>query len=121
VDAGSDNDWGFEEAIFNTTTCTTITLDCTVEPKLMPDYIKPRTTFHPYCLAASDYVDEKHNRQYFSWGSLLEAISLDRAPTILKMDIEGFEFPALKSILDAGLHMPDQVLHVVLAKAAERY
>lgn len=104
ISIGSHNQWGFEEAIFSGTECHIHTLDCTMDPSSKPpSKISPRTTFHNYCIGKRD--EEIDNRKYLSWTSVLDIIGIaDRAPSFLKMDVEGFEWDVLPSIISSPQH-----------------
>lgn len=47
---GSNNDFGFEEAMLRYTDCETHTFDCTSEPPAQP--LSPRAHFHRVCIGA---------------------------------------------------------------------
>ena len=108
VSIGSNNQWGFEEAIFRATDCTISTFDCTLDAAV-PAAIQSRTRFYKLCLGARDHVDQASGRRFVTWPSLLEAAGLTTPPTHLKMDIEGYEFPVMRSILAANVLMPQQI------------
>jgi len=102
ISIGSKRNWGFEEAIFSGTPCRIDTFDCTTPADtLPPPAIRNRTHFHKVCLAERSYV--RRSRIFEGWSDLLQRIpSLHgRAPDFLKMDIEGYEYAALQSIVDA--------------------
>jgi hypothetical protein len=106
---GSANQWDFEEMIFKELpNCKVETFDCTISDKtLPPEPIRSRVRFHPVCIGDADYLIE--GRQYLSWESILKRIGLSSSPTFLKMDIEGYEFPVLTSIVNSGIHLPLQI------------
>lgn len=105
---GSNNQWGFEEDIIAKTHCRIETFDCTIGKDIQPPAkIRHRVRFHPVCLSDSDYVLD--GRQYLSWTSLNKLTGITTSPTFIKMDIEGYEFPVLRSIIDAGNFLPLQI------------
>ena len=69
----------------------------------VPDDIKSRVFFHSKCLGAADHGE------FLSWTSLLSHAGLREAPTLLKIDIEGWEYSALTGIVDKGEMMPQQI------------
>ena len=44
-----------------------------------------------------------------SWPSILKLLKAKEAPLYLKMDIEGYEYEVLRSIVDDGSLMPAQI------------
>lgn len=112
---GSNGKWGFEEAILAKTECRVETFDCTMAKDYqLPAHLKGRVRFHPICLSDSDY--EVKGRKYVSWNTLNKITGIPTQPTFLKMDIEGYEFPVLRSIIDSGVFLPLQIaveIHVI--------
>lgn len=105
---GSANMWGFEQDIFNETKCRVETFDCTISQDILPpESIRSRVRFHNVCVGEKDEI--KFGKQFLSWGSLLKLTGLTTAPTFLKMDIEGYEFPVVRSIIDSGAQLPLQI------------
>jgi hypothetical protein len=98
ISIGSHNEWGFEEDIFRRTSCAVHTFDCTVNKTLTaPAAISSRVTLHHTCLGKKDGL--VLGLEYVSWPTLLASAGVVRAPTFLKMDIEGFEWDVLPSII----------------------
>lgn len=104
---GSNNQWDFEVAIVQKTDCRVETFDCTVPNARPPEHVKHRVRFHPLCVSDADY--ELDGRKYVSWKTLNQITGVPTQPTFLKMDIEGYEFPVLKSIVDSGVFLPVQI------------
>lgn len=105
---GSNNQWGFEEDIIKKTDCKIETFDCTLPKNFqLPSHLKGRVRFHPLCLADADY--EIDGRKFVSWTTLNKITGVATQPTFLKMDIEGYEFPVLRSIVDSGVYLPLQI------------
>jgi hypothetical protein len=105
---GSNNQWAFEEDIINKTSCRVETFDCTVAKNLKPPKaLRSRVRLHHLCLSDRNY--EVDDRRYVTWSNLLASIKLKKAPTLLKMDIEGYEFPVMKEIIDNGKFLPFQI------------
>ena len=109
---GSNNQWGFEEAIFNRTNCIVETFDCTMDKSIQPPAaIRSRVRLHPVCLSDSEYTTE-NGRRYVTWERLHELtglVKLGISPTFLKIDVEGYEFPIMQSIIDSGKQLPLQI------------
>lgn len=107
ISVGSNNQWDFEEAVFDQLNCTVETFDCTVNAQV-PPRIASRTRFHPFCISGEDRVDE-NNRVYLAWPSIMRMINAKKAPDYLKMDIEEGEYDALPRMLKDGFFMPRQI------------
>lgn len=98
---GSNNQWGFEEAIYKSTSCRIETFDCTVDSSVLPpSYISDRVRLHRVCLGKRDY--KIGDRQYLSYSSIHKLVGAAIQPTVVKMDIEGYEYEVLRSIVDSG-------------------
>jgi len=103
---GSANAWGFEKEVHRRTACEVYTFDCTVEGHVPPD-IGDRVHFYPICLGSTEQASQNEN--YMSYDSLVRFVNMTRAPMLLKMDIEGYEYDAVKAILDSGSFLPEQI------------
>ena len=120
---GSNDQWDFEEAIFKGTQCTVFTFDCTITPRKMPDYIKKRVKFHNICVGSSDRT--VGGQEFRTLGSMMRMLGHD-AVTLLKMDVEGYEYDVLYSLLRrddqwAYARLPHQIsieLHYQAGKKA---
>jgi len=105
---GSYDQWDFEEAIFDRTQCRVETFDCTVGERVAPpERIRSRVHLHRICLGEKDTLI--NNRTYMSWQSLNKMVGLKAGPNFLKMDIEGYEYQVMKSIINSGYMMPLQI------------
>ena len=93
VSLGSNNQWGFEEAIFKEIPrCMIHTFDCTVKTSVRPPAsIASRTTLHRICIGAADETTAG-GLPFLSWGSVMQLIGATEPPLYLKMDIEGYEY-----------------------------
>jgi len=105
---GSNDQWGFEADAHEKLNCEVHTFDCTLgrKPRHKPaiDAIK----FHDVCLG--DVNADIDGRKYRTYAELLVLAGRDSGPFILKMDIEGFEYDVLKSIINGpGEALPDQI------------
>ena len=89
---GSYNEFSFEQSIFNETSCTVHTFDCTLGRRgvVVPEGLRSRVFGHNVCIGARDEVLD--NRVFKSWRSIIELTKLDAAPTFLKLDVEGLVF-----------------------------
>ena len=107
---GSNNQWGFEEAIFEKTNCRVETFDCTTPATIKPpEAIQSRVRYHNICLGS------ENKGKFKTWKGLHEITGIKTAPTFLKMDIEGFEFAAIQIMIDEGYLLPLQIameLHI---------
>jgi len=119
LSVGGNNNWAFEETVVQSTKCTVETFDCTLQLHV-PEEIKSRVTGHQHCLGPKDETIE--NRSFLSYTSMLKLINLNGPPTILKMDIEGWEFSVLRSVISSLHHFPSQIsieLHFGTLKTVE--
>jgi len=100
VSIGSNNQWGFERAVAAAApACKIHTLDCTVSATVPPG-LRSRVTFHSICLGEKDHTQADGSR-YLSWSTLVRKLGIE-TPPMLKMDIEGFEWDVLESIVLSG-------------------
>jgi hypothetical protein len=110
VSLGSNNQWGFEEAVFSKlTSCQIHTFDCTVPVgSKPPPHISARTTLHRICIGEQE--SEMDGMPHFrSWKTIMNMLHETKAPLYLKMDIEGYEYGVLKSILENNVLLPMQI------------
>lgn len=108
VSLGSNNMWGFEEAIHQRTSCRIEVFDCTIAPDTRPPaHIMDRTTFHHVCIGDEDAVI--NGQQFLAWRSITKLLDLTVAPAHLKMDIEGYEYDVLRTIMKDGVLVPSQI------------
>ena len=103
VSLGSANRWDFESSVFkDLPTCRIETLDCTISKNTKPPAkIASRTTFHHVCIGSHDNVTST-GQVFMSWPSILRLVKAKEAPLHLKMDIEGYEYEVLRSIINDG-------------------
>ena len=109
VSIGSNNDWSFEEDIFNrTTNCQVHTFDCTLGTGnttymgqsggvKVPDRLRSRVFGYNICLGADDKKIDGND--YRPWDALLKEANIKSAPSYVKMDIEGHEWSVLPAII----------------------
>jgi hypothetical protein len=116
---GGNNKWDFEVNVAQRTDCKIHTFDCTVDG-IVPNSIKSKTTFHKVCLGDKDETID--GKTFLSWRSLLSAVNVSSSPTYLKMDIEGYEIPVMRSIVDSGKDLPLQIaMELHLLKMSDNY
>jgi hypothetical protein len=110
---GSNNQWNFEEVIFNRTQCRVETFDCTVKKKAQPPaYIRSRVRLHRICLGTG----HDNSSMYVSYSEMLSLAHItNKAPTALKMDIEGWEWPVFKSMFEADRKLKTSFLPIQVA------
>ncbi|EKX52478.1 hypothetical protein GUITHDRAFT_133561 [Guillardia theta CCMP2712] len=102
ISVGSHGEWGFEIGVFESTNCVVHTFDCNGNYSVPPN-LQSRVFFHKICLGPVDDGD------YRSWPSILKMLGYSRPPTFLKMDIEGWEYSVLTSIINTGYMLPHQI------------
>lgn len=106
---GGRNEWTFEEDIHKRTACKIHTFDCTIDGQVPPK-IQDRTTFYKLCVDGEDNI--KNGMQYKTLETLI-AVSGGKRPTLLKFDVEGYEFPLFRRwIMDADAD-PERYLPVL--------
>ena len=105
ISVGSFNVWDFEIAIHEKyPNCEIHTLDC-YNQGIIPDEIKSKTSFHSICLSIQDKII--NNKEFLTWGSFARKIGLKSPPTAMKMDIEGFEWSVIPSIIKTNYLIPE--------------
>lgn len=105
---GCNNQWAFEQSIFKLTRCRVETFDCTLKPNAAPPRnLQSRVRLHNVCIGDKDVIVD--GKQYLSWASILNLVGAMSPPTFLKMDIEGYEYPVLRNIIEAGINLPTQI------------
>jgi hypothetical protein len=110
ISLGSNNQWGFEEAVFREMpNCHIHTFDCTLTGDVRPPgHIASRTTLHPICIGFEDKSD-RQGLKFMSWKSIMKLIKMSHSPLYLKMDIEGHEYEVLRNILQENYLLPMQI------------
>jgi len=104
---GSNNQYGFETDIVQRTKCFVEIFDCTVGNFTPPASIVSRVRTHKICLGrANEFLD---GLEFMTWDSLLKLTGLTTNPDFLKMDIEGYEYAVMQSILSSGKNIPLQI------------
>ena len=106
---GCNNVWSFEEEIVKKTNCRVETFDCTMSKDAkVPKHLQSRVRLHTVCIGDSSYVNEL-GQKFLPWSDLHELTGLRDSPAYLKIDIEGYEFPVIQSIIKSGKQLPLQI------------
>lgn len=100
---GSLYNFDFENEMLRATPCEVYTFDCTcdVSDSRFPRDLDKRIHFFPYCLGSGDDPTGK----YRSLDSLAREMGHTEV-TLLKMDIEGFEYGVIESLYHTYLSAP---------------
>ncbi|KXZ45397.1 hypothetical protein GPECTOR_55g303 [Gonium pectorale] len=99
---GSNMDFGFEEAILRETPCRVVTADCTVSGTKLGD----RHTFLPSCIGGANH--SAADTHIITYSEMVRRGGLDSV-AILKIDVEGYEYPALSEWESTSRGLPDQI------------
>lgn len=109
ISIGSNDQWGFEEAVRRDTNCRTHTFDCTLGsgPNRKPE--SQEVKFYNACLSAENL--DLGGRSYITYENLWRMTGMTDAPRLLKMDIEGFEYDVLTSLVSNSSReiLPNQI------------
>jgi hypothetical protein len=110
---GSNDQWGFEEEILQKLPgCHVHTFDCTLKdnsPLKKPNSAKVH--FYPHCVKGetkngseiqTDTSKIGDSKSYKTYHDLVQVTGIHQPPKVLKMDIEGFEFDVLSSMLKSS-------------------
>jgi len=107
ISIGSNGEWEFEEDVFRRTNCTVHTFDCTVPAATAPPAaISTRVFFHRLCIGADSRVVPGVGT-FVAWPALLVRIGASAPPSFLKMDVEGFEYDVLGTMLESAEAKPE--------------
>jgi hypothetical protein len=109
ISIGGNDNWDFETSVVEDMKgCQTHTFDCTLQggqPKQKPD--RDDIHFYPYCINDHNHVDE-HGREYLTYFDIIARAGLKGPPTLLKMDVEGFEFDIFSHMIQQANQQPEQ-------------
>ena len=107
---GSNDQWGFEiEVTQQLPGCVIHTFDCTLKdntPRKKPQ--NDDINFYPYCIGSSDNQGPTHLTYDKLWDAVMtrqnktEGTKKSTIITVLKMDIEGFEFDVIHNMLSSS-------------------
>ena len=105
---GSNDQWGFEiELRQKLPGCKTHTFDCTLKdntPRRKP--ASDDVNFYPFCIGSNDAQPP-----YLPYERIWNATGTTVPPKLLKMDVEGFEFDVLDSVLSSDPAIwPEQIM-----------
>uniref|UniRef100_A0A6T7K7A5 Methyltransferase domain-containing protein n=1 Tax=Coccolithus braarudii TaxID=221442 RepID=A0A6T7K7A5_9EUKA len=117
---GSAGNYLFEKTLIRSTGCTVHTFDCTLDSahcetpakkQCASRYnsthlISARHWFHPFCIASTDGVPDARYKTLATVNRELGHGSMRLS--LLKMDIEGFEWPILRSWRMSDVGLPEQ-------------
>mmetsp|Transcript_6399 Transcript_6399/g.11005 ORF Transcript_6399/g.11005 Transcript_6399/m.11005 type:complete len:288 (-) Transcript_6399:62-925(-) len=114
LSVGSNDQWGFEEEVRQKLShCYTHTFDCTLDGSPQKKPKDPNVKFYPYCVGggSEDKVDRGNGNAFRTYAELVEATGIQHPPKLLKMDIEGFEYDVLTSMLNSSPEfLPQQIM-----------
>lgn len=106
---GGNNQWDFEADIVKRTSCKVFTFDCTIDGRVPAD-IKDRVAYHKICLGTDTAAGAKGSDQTFLRLSEIMQMLDHNHITLLKMDIEGYEYDVYEDILsETGIQLPEQI------------
>ena len=95
---GGNNMWAFEEDLLAKTECEVHTFDCTGPLSRFTAPVHERLHFHHVCIVSPDTRSRDSNMEGQSWTLQKAQNELGHSQIdLLKMDIEGFEWPILTS------------------------
>jgi hypothetical protein len=122
ISIGSNDQWGFETVVTDETNCRTHTFDCTIgEPRKRPP--RDSVLFYPHCISDSDKV--MNERSYLSYSSIWKKTGMKGTPKLFKIDVEGFEYDVLTSMLrdakELGEDMLPEQISIELHSATKMY
>ncbi|KAG7358439.1 methyltransferase domain containing protein [Nitzschia inconspicua] len=117
---GSNDQWGFEMNVRkDLPQCHTHTFDCTLKVSPANQPRDDMVHFYPFCVSGDD-SERKGGKQtstlkgnYLPYMELWKAASITQPPKLLKMDVEGFEFDVLTSMLssfETSKWWPEQIM-----------
>lgn len=106
---GCQGKWSFEKDVVKRTNCKIHTFDCTGSWPI-PEELQGRVTLHKTCLGK----DNDPREDYVGWNEIISLGATKGAkkmPALVKMDIEGSEFPVLEALLSKGHEsmLPEQL------------
>ncbi|TFJ82495.1 hypothetical protein NSK_006173 [Nannochloropsis salina CCMP1776] len=106
---GSADRWDFEAAIYKSTACEIHTFDCTVDSAHIPEEIQDRVMFHKVCIGNSSKSDSSNNLIFMNLKEIMDSLG-HTYMTLLKADIEGYEYGMFNEILlEDDVELPEQI------------
>lgn len=98
---GCRNKWSFEVDLFLKTNCHVQVFDCTGDFQVPPD-IRSRVQVHKLCIGRGNDTREEYKtlKELVEIGSVNSGFPKGTAPIAVKMDVEGWEFPAISEMSD---------------------
>lgn len=96
ISIGCNGEWGFEEAVIRALpSCRIDTFDCTGTWPV-PEHISDRVTLHKLCMGS---VQDTADPQFVTYQGMLDVAHISGRPTFLKMDMEGYEYQSLRTMI----------------------
>jgi len=93
---GGNNRWSFEDDIIKKTPCEVHTFDCTGRESRFDKREHPRSTFHYVCLGSKNKKATKDYGEFWTLEKIQKTLG-HNVIDLLKVDIEGYEFPMFES------------------------
>lgn len=106
---GGNNQWDFEADVVRRTSCKVFTFDCTIDGHV-PAELQDRVEYHQICLGTNtEGAAEGSKQKFMRLGEIMAMLGHDHI-TLLKMDIEGYEYSVLYEIFDEkDVLLPEQI------------
>jgi len=96
---GGNNEWEFEQDILRKTECEIHTFDCTGTKSRFVVPKHPKLHFHYICVHTHHMAASGDNGEFWTFGEIARFLNHTRVD-LLKMDVEGFEWPLFLSWAD---------------------
>ena len=111
LSVGCAGKWSFESSVIRQTQCHVHTFDCTGD-WTVPKELQSRVTLHKICLGEKE--ERRPEGDFRTWQQIIQMGSGSgsvRMPAVAKMDIEGYEYPVLRSLVDTAVDdiLPEQL------------
>ena len=129
ISVGSNGQFNFEADVVRRTRCRVAVFDCTVDPGrvVVPRELRPRVELFYKCLGTFRFGEKSERNRVYDWGrrryvdlglqrhhfiSYAQALEMARVhgpPAFLKMDIEGYEWEVLPTLMSRPDAAPQQI------------
>ena len=96
---GGNNEWEFEQDMLRKTECEIHTFDCTGTKSRFVVPKHPKLHFHYICVHTHHMAASGDNGEFWTFGEIARFLNHTRVD-LLKMDVEGFEWPLFLSWAD---------------------
>lgn len=113
LSVGCAGRWSFETDIVSRTNCIVHVFDCTGD-FVVPSSLGETVVFHKLCIGSGMFNRTAGFRTYNELVSIATN-GRNNPPALMKLDVEGFEFPVMKQIVQ-NINVPKQVVvevHVI--------